>query len=1148
MELPIAEQYRIQTKQPSNIKINFPDFILQVTIVLFTFFQLNLLDFVSCLYFDNDIQHQLPLLPTPSNIELNLEDFPEHLIKSAQSKKPYLSARATPPLRLESENYEPSLDYTRDCTKPFTPSKLSQSESSAALYTPLFLNQHQHHSSVEHLGKKVIVRDTSLEFNPADQDQLEQGSGNWNNQILDDPNETSNDVSNMNKDPNDIPNLDANYQATRILTPRFPDSTPYPSSPDNLINKTPVLNRRFPKLSVVTGKFWRHFIPYDTFLDEDGDLRRLKSTIVVKRPQRFNQSASVSDLNIQTVVVGDYFSWIQYDQSSKLLYGLPTDDDAGLHQLVLIVKDKFGAVGEEIIEIYVKQHQSTRAHSHLFVLHNVTWDLQAFPSMVDALGEFVKRIATKIYYDQAFDNTVIKYYKVENLETTNQSTTSNLVLNNDQLVKASFTLAWYNSSVPIHPCNTSILEGLLRPLIDDHGSSSTLSMNQFTALQPSRELIKVADPEFKPTQVDLEIGGACEPSSRSIDSTRVSLTNKSPEIRVRNRIGSLNYFLGQPIDYKIPADTFEVDSGALDVKDLHLSMLTIDGRLLEEDLGYNFMEFDKETQTLYGLPYDYPNHSGQKELLLIAIDPQTGKRSKEVFVLNVEPFDLTSINNRAFKISLYLVARTIDFGPREKVLLSYRMMQAIKLGDLGTKSLATIDREEFIVTEVQKFSSNLDTTNIALNSPTKIVKIDDYRRDSEYLDLNDVASRLSAQDSYLYKFSWTNSTIGQRGDCPVEVLQRNILYALEQSMMGLELPDDSAKNDSARFFGRLGHFFEPEVELLHLRFEPTGSCLSEMEFHDIGRSDIADLVDGASNQQSEQSIEPWTHFDGPSTTAKPQLDPNDDEYWSIVVLIILVVALIFVIVMFFMGIHTYKMNQDQRLELQLRLAQARHNSMYLSSVILANQVAEFTPVAANKQAYDNFEGERSSRKPVILDNERALVGPQGKQTAVQLEGYTTHTLPLRPATTFTLDSIAAALPIMSGSVGHSSSIIAHLDDKRAVTLQRRTSSQSQRLNHLQQTSMYNLTHGLIPSVLPGPVQVLPIVSMPVDSVLKRRQNHTYLEQQQRLASNGPIDGYNSTSKPLTCDDVSVDCSSSTAQSIISNPNFVQNGGKVQYGL
>lgn len=1067
-------------------------------------------------------------------------------------------------------------------------------ETNLNLYTPIFHFDLLTPDTIR-LNRKY-ERDTYSSSSNSPQldslfDQVEQGSGNWFNQLSDGSPDVPNEMSNFNSNfSNELTESQSSIRLDGEQATSFEDSRSK-SVVGQDFNRPPLLNRRFPKLSVIAGKFWRHFIPYDTFVDEEGDLRNLKSTIMIKKLRGSDKKIAQQDSSTQPLVVGDYFSWIQYDQSTKLLYGFPVEKDIGSHQLILLVTDRQGASSEELIEINVKQHQSSRAFSHLFILNEVYWDLQSFPSMVDALGEFIKRITTKVYFDKPFDNLVVQYYEVED----DKSNDHVGYVSGDTPSKrkrSSFTMGWSNSSVPIYPCNTTEIELLFKPLVDDQNIRSRLLAddNRTAMFNPSKELLRVVGPEFQPSHASTRVSGACESRVISAGQNDRMLDGSVLKVAVKNRIGKLDWKLGEMIEYTIPPDTFETSSG-IKTRDMHLTLHTIDGHLLGEDPRYNFLDFDKESQTLYGLPYDFLNHTGQKEVQLTAIDPKTGKKAREVFVLNIEPFDLTSINNRAFKISLYVVIRTIEFGPRDRIRLGQRMIQAVKN---GTTSRTFQSQPEFIVTDIQKFAAAPSQSSTYSNQ-NEIIRIIDDRKNSRYHDSYDVNSRLSSQESYIYRFTWTDTTIGHRGDCPVEVIQENILYALEQRMMDLDIPftEDPSKNGSTRFFDRLHYYFEPDYDLKHLRFEPTGSCTNELKLHDVGDSDLADIIDRASELQAEQSVELWTSSDSTLTTVTPLLDNNEDEYWSIVVLIILVVALIFVIIMFFMGMHTYKMNQDKRFELQVRLAQARQNSMYLSSMILSNQAVDETLrgrlIASSpaKQAYSLSDEDRNSRKPVILDAERDYLNNSsiGKLTAVQLDGHSVHTLPLKPTTTFTLDSIAGTLQPMMGTIGHSSSVMTSLDDRRSMTLHRRPSYQ--RITS-QQASLYNLNQQVVPMLAPMPVlmpsqaafyqngQVPVIGHLPMEPNFfsLNRQNHLLyrptlpvslesqnLEQSSLTRDNVSIelrckqDGINGPSgRTISGSDHSFNktCSSSspsvTGHSVISNPNFARNEADPRYGL
>lgn len=923
-------------------------------------------------------------------------------------------------------------------------------------------------------------------------DFMESGSGaGWDNL-------TPEGTSNLLEDSRSLGEYDQMpaLMPTPVMTPIYGNpTTPYMMGD---FNKAPTLNRRLPKLSTTAGQVWNYFVPFDTFTDEDGDLRQLKSMIYIR-----NSSQSTGDQTSNLQPINDYYSWLHYDSDSQLIYGLPTERDVGGHMLVLEAMDRWGATTTESFEINVQRHQSIRAFTHLFVINRIEWNQKQYPSMVDAIGELVKRISTFVYFDEPFKNSIVQYYQVNNLDITNNSIDhvknsipSQMERNNN--ASMSFNIGWSNSSLPVHPCILGKIETLARLLIDTQTLKADWSLEKGDRIElmPSQVLIKAMAPEFRPGSISVNLQGSCE-GKDSIQDNSVQINEDSTvkPIHLRVRIGKLSWTLGEPIEYEIPEETFEVratsNDSARTTKDLHLTLHTIDGLTFNEDPKYSFLEFNQESQTLFGMSFDRESHSGQREILLTARHPSTGYKVREVFIIDIEPQDLTSLNNRAFRMSLYLVPRTGLFGPRERVSLSRKIAGALKEGDANlhhihkNPNLIVTKIQEFAIGSYSKNPANLNYMLTVNNYHDKIIRV----IDSKFTQSNEtkVLGHGSGQDIVFYKFTWTNGTIGYRGDCPVEVIKENILFALERSMIDLRMPDavqndDNSKNDSARFYERLRFYFEPESDLIHIRFEPLGACISALEIHDVGYSEFADLTD----RSKETTIELLQEVMPPTTNSPlppiQEVEVNNDEVWSIVVLIVLVLVLIFVIIMFYLGISAYRANQDKKLELQIRLAQARQNSMYLSSMILANQAAppdiyggfvHQTGVA--KSLHVVQDEENGARKPVILDNEKKLLERSLQPTTVQLNGQKVNTLPMNPNMTFTLDSIGSSVQTTM-SQSPSRIIYNQFDDKqRSVTLNRRTSNSSihklsgypTSINHSQSILTVASLSGPVPIITPG---------------------------------------------------------------------------------
>lgn len=923
-------------------------------------------------------------------------------------------------------------------------------------------------------------------------DLIELGSGNWDSSLP--PEDSSNVLEDTTRLIQSGP---SSVSPTQVLTPSLGTlATPLPQDQ----NRAPTLIRRLPKLAIISGQFWRFYIPSDTFLDEDGDLRQLRSRILRRNPILSNfidgQETNVTQ-NSNQESFDQFYSWLQYDQNSLLLYGFPTENDVGTHELVLEVTDRWGSSSSETIEIHVKQHQSTRAFTHSIVINRVDWDVLGYQSMIDGVSELIRRISAKVYSDLDFKNLILQYYALDKLHKTNSNGQS--WPNDDSLQgdsrnnNMSFTIAWSNGSLPIHPCNLSHIENLIKPLIAYQNLS--LLVGDKIEVEPSQNLTKAIGPEFRLTNISIHLQGACEIQDSSSNKINEHMnTDQNPKTQIK--VGKLNWRLGEPIKYQIPAGTFSDENGSHLTRGLELTVHTIDGLLLDKDLRYNFLEFDSETQTLYGLPYSQENHAGQRELLLTARHPKSGKKAREVFIVNIAPQDLTSINNRAFRMSLYLSTRTGLFGPKERVSLSKKILRSLRAGEpnfdhdqlspelivMGVQKFAIRNRADYISSEPSGSDSYQDDI-VGLVDTVRDDQVDSFYVSKEEFRRDEAPT----QAQIFYKFTWTNETIGYRGDCPVEVIKENILYALEQSMLrfkfvGPLVTEDSTKNDSAKFYDRLRLYFEPESNLIHLRFEPLGACISALEVHDVGNNALADNVDSQTNQPF--LVDLTTPNSVPPVISGTEIDSTNEEYWSIVVLIILVVVLIFVIIMFFMGMHTYKINQDKRFELQARLAQARQNSMYLSSMILANHASPNDMLAPGvaKSICDVHEEEKGSRRPVILDKEKQLLSgyeiptQSMRFTAVQHHGSSYETTSIQPNMSLALN------PITNGwqqgiNIGPTTVMHGYVDGKQQSATLHRIPSSSMRRKSRQNT----LISGMNPSQsiltvasLAGPV--LPITT------------------------------------------------------------------------
>lgn len=890
-----------------------------------------------------------------------------------------------------------------------------------------------------------------------------------------------------------------------IVTPRFSANA---NDEGEISDHEPMLSKRLPPLIATAGVMWHFTIPADTFEDEDGSLRNLRTSLE-PRTQMINDTDPDNSLhNSADPPFDNYMHWLQYDERSQTLIGLPMPSDVGRHFYDLLVTDRWGRSSNITIEIIVRQHPSIRSFSHSFTFTNIEWDISKYSSLTKALIEVAKKISIDIFSDSNNGkNFVVTGIKLPQTDASTRSISK---------VVSPISITWSNASMPVHPCNSKQLETILKYLVDDSSSMSNQLASQegdeVGSFYPSQLLKKSLEPDFRLSRVDFKLQGSCKNAIMNAKSNESILESQEQDIPIiRTKIQKLQWRLGQPFAYRIPPGTFAPEDYLKKFPNLSISIHTIDGIVLDDDPHYSFIEFDPESLIIYGLPYDANLHSGQRELLLTVRQSDPSIRPvRDVIIIEILTPELTTINNRAFNMSLYFTPRTNLFSPQARVNLSHKIVQSIGAADI--EDSPPVSDTGFIILEMKKFLINgplhtvIDKTNLwAQNDRVRRIE------DAEQKDVKDFYNPL--ESSILYKVTWTNETIGYRGDCPVEVITENIVGSLERNMFEYipsepEKFDDANKNDSVRFYERLRAYFEPEIDLIFLSIGPieNGACANVFGYYDVGNSDLADLInlvdfssDGSNIQEAQDLLGVGHNTKQPESGNSPRMMINSDEYWSIVVLIILVVALIFVVMMFFMGMHTYRINQEKRFELQVKLAQARQNSMYLSSMMINDQLPTQDMVnnlGIRQQNVDQqiCSGDGSSRKPVILDNEKQFWANGQTDmmmytpTAVQLQGQTVQTTSLRPNMTFTLDSIASfqnplhAQPVIDLNMTNHNNFN---DRKRSMTLNRRSNGSQQSLAMTRQASMNQLNHSqsiLTVASSNGPVHFMPhkgIPNMPI---------------------------------------------------------------------
>ncbi|XP_038839650.1 dystroglycan-like [Salvelinus namaycush] len=262
--------------------------------------------------------------------------------------------------------------------------------------------------------------------------------------------------------------------ATRKPTkkPKRPKTTPIPrepktttakparrTTPSSIVpdprNEKPDLRNPIDQVNAFVGTYFEVKIPSDTFFDkEDGTTDKLRLTL------RMNHNE----------VVGDD-SWIQFNSTSQLLYGLPDSNHIGKHEYFMQATDKGGLNAIDAFEVRVNRWASNDKSPVLFQArfhgepHQVTNDIHKKILLIK-----------KLAYSFGDRNS------------------STVTLRN--ITKGSIMVAWTNNSLQQNPCPKEQIQTMSRRISDAQG-------------RPSQTFISTMEPEFKPIDIKIKGTAAC---------------------------------------------------------------------------------------------------------------------------------------------------------------------------------------------------------------------------------------------------------------------------------------------------------------------------------------------------------------------------------------------------------------------------------------------------------------------------------------------------------------------------------------------------------------------------------------------------------------------------------------------------------------
>ncbi|XP_066527849.1 dystroglycan isoform X2 [Hoplias malabaricus] len=240
---------------------------------------------------------------------------------------------------------------------------------------------------------------------------------------------------------------------TKIPTTKSPRrTTPSVPFPDG--NIRPELRNPIDQVKAHIGTYFEVKIPSDTFFDkEDGTTDKLRLTL------RKNNE-----------VVGED-SWIQFNTTSQLLYGLPDWQHEGKHEYFMQATDKGGLYTTDAFEVRVFRFRDNVKHPVLFAARFVG-EPHSVNSDIHKKILLVKKLA------YAFGDR-------------NSST---ITLRN--ITKGSIVVQWTNNSLQQHPCPKEQIQAMSRRISDATG-------------KPSGTFNNAMEPEFQPINITIKGTGSC---------------------------------------------------------------------------------------------------------------------------------------------------------------------------------------------------------------------------------------------------------------------------------------------------------------------------------------------------------------------------------------------------------------------------------------------------------------------------------------------------------------------------------------------------------------------------------------------------------------------------------------------------------------
>ncbi|XP_035015901.1 dystroglycan 1 [Hippoglossus stenolepis] len=230
-------------------------------------------------------------------------------------------------------------------------------------------------------------------------------------------------------------------------------TTPPPLPPD--LNQTPEIRNAIDQVNAWVGTYFEVKIPPDTFFDkEDGTTDNLRLTLK-KTPKE-----AVSET-----------SWIQFNSTIQLLYGLPEEQHEGKHEYFMLATDKGGKSIMDAFEVQVNR-----------------WSTNDKPSVV---------FAARFHGDpKTLSNDVQKKILLTKKLAYALGDRNSSTVTLRSITKGSIVVEWTNNSLQQSPCPKDQITVLSNRISDPQGT-------------PKLAFIKAMEPDFKPINISIRGTNKC---------------------------------------------------------------------------------------------------------------------------------------------------------------------------------------------------------------------------------------------------------------------------------------------------------------------------------------------------------------------------------------------------------------------------------------------------------------------------------------------------------------------------------------------------------------------------------------------------------------------------------------------------------------